>query len=188
MSEKGITNYIFELGMLKRLFHNGPQVVGVNQPDTISEHCHRAAVLGFILAEMEGVNSEKVATMLIFHDGPEARIGDHNKIAQRYIDNVEAEKKAIEEQVMNLPESIAEKIKNYWFSQENKDTPEGKVAHDADLLETAFQAKEYLDLGYETEGWLENTKKNIKTESGKKLIAEIEKTKFTDWWQGLKKL
>jgi len=188
MSEKGVVNYLFELGMLKRLFHNGPQVVGVNQPDTISEHCHRAAVLGFILAEMEGVNSEKVATMLIFHDGPEARIGDHNKIAQRYVDNVAAEKAAITEQVMDLPKEIGEKIKNYWLSQENKDTPEGRVAYDADILETALQAKEYLDLGYATKGWLENVRRNVKTESGKKLIDEIEKTNFTDWWQGLKKL
>ncbi|MBU1446371.1 HD domain-containing protein [Patescibacteria group bacterium] len=188
MEEKGIVNYLFELGMLKKLFHNGPQVVGVNHPDTISEHCHRAAVIGFILGEMEGVNSEKVATMLIFHDGPEARIGDHNKIAQRYIDNVEIEKKVIEEQVVDLPKEIGEKIKNYWFSQENKDTPEGRVAYDADILETALQAKEYLDLGYGTEGWIENVKQNAKTESAKKLIAEIEKTKFTDWWKGLKKL
>ena len=81
------------MNMLKRLFHNGPQVAGVKAPDTLAEHVYRAAVIGYILGEMEGKSGEKIAAMLLFHDNPEARIGDHNKIAQRYIETKKIENK-----------------------------------------------------------------------------------------------
>jgi putative hydrolase of HD superfamily len=186
MNEKPITNLIFELGMLKKFFHNGPKAAGIKKPDTIAEHSFRAAVIGYILAEMEGLSGEKTACMLLFHDIPEARIGDHNKIAQRYINTSETEKKVIKDQVKDLPDKIAKKISNYWSQQEKASTKEGKIARDADYLETAFQAKEYSDTGYPTKNWISNVKKNLKTKSAKKLIQKLEKTKFTDWWKDLK--
>lgn len=186
MKEKNLINYFFELGMLKKIYHNGPQAAGVKQPDTVAEHIYRAAVIGFVLGEMEKVGGEKVAMIVLFHDNPESRIGDHNKIAQRYINREKVEKKVLKEQVEILPSSIGEKIEKYWNSHASKKTKEGLLAYEADLLETAVQAKEYLDLGYPTKGWITNVKKNLKSRSAKKLLKELERTNFTNWWQGLK--
>lgn len=188
MKEKGIINYLFEMNMLKRLFHNGPQVAGVKSPDTLAEHVYRAAMIGYILGEMEGRSGEKIATMLLFHDNPEARIGDHNKIAQHYIECTKVEKKVMKDQVASLPSPIAKKIEKYWEDKEGLKTKEGIIARDADLLETALQAKEYVDTGYPTKDWISNVKKHLKTKSAKKLMKQLEKTHFTDWWDGLKKL
>lgn len=188
MKEKEIINYFFELGILKKFFHNGPQAAGVKHPDTIAEHAHRAAVIGYFLGEMEGVSGEKVATMLLFHDNTEARIGDHNKIARRYIKRGVIEKKVLSEQMACLPSSIAKKLKKYWLEQEDKKSKEGIIAYDADLLETAVQAKEYADIGYPTKNWITNVKKHLKTKSAKKLLLQLEKTHFTDWWKDLKKI
>ncbi|MBA4336690.1 hypothetical protein C0416_02850 [bacterium] len=186
MTNKGIINYFFELGMLKKIYHNGPQAAGVKQPDTVAEHIYRAAIIGFVLGEMEGISGEKVATIVLFHDNPESRIGDHNKIAQRYIGREDIEKKVLAEQIEQLPSSIAKKIENYWNKQVDKKTPEGLLAYEADLLETAVQAKEYIDIGYPTKGWITNVKKHLKSKSAKILLKQLEKTHFTDWWQGLK--
>ncbi len=186
MKKNSVVNYLFELGMLKKIYHNGPQVAGVKQPDTVAGHIYRAAVIGFILGEMEGVSGEEVATIVLFHDNPESRIGDHNKIAQRYIDREKAEKAVLKDQLSELPSSIAKKIGNYWNKQVDKKTPEGILAYDADILETALQAKEYVDLGYPTKDWINNVKKHLKSKSAKELLKQIEKTHFTDWWQGLK--
>lgn len=185
---KKIINYFFELGMLKKYHHNGPMAAGVKIPDTVAEHSHRAAIIAYFLGELEGVDAEKAACMLLFHDVPEARTGDHNKIAQRYIDRDRVEAKVIKDQVKSLPAALASKIQKMWLEESQCKTKLAKVAYDADLLETALQAKEYADLGYPTKNWISNVKKNLKTASGKKLLKELEKTHFTDWWAGLKKI
>lgn len=187
MNEKKTTNYLFEMGMLKKYFHNGPKAAGVQIPDTIAEHAFRAAIIGYILAEMEGVSGEKVACMLLFHDTPEARTGDHNKIAQRYINRTKIETQVIEEQLLNLPEKIAKNIENYWQNQEKGNSKESIIARDADHIETALTAKEYADLGYPTKSWISNVEKTLKTKSAKTLIKTIKTTHFTDWWKNLKK-
>ena len=185
---KKIVNYLFELGMLKKYHHNGVMAAGVKIPDTVAEHSHRAAIIAYVLGELEGVNAEKAACMLLFHDTPEARTGDHNKIAQRYIDRNKVEEKVLKEQVKGLPKSLADKLEKMWKEEANCKSEIAKVAYDADLLETALQAKEYADIGYPTKGWIANVKRHLKTQNGKKLFSELEKTKFTDWWKNLKKI
>ena len=182
-----IADYLFEMSMLKKIMHNGPQVAGVKRTDTVAEHVYRAAVIGYILGELEGVSGEKVASYVIFHDNPEARIGDHNKVAQKYIDNRTAEKKALADQLKNLPDKLSKKISKLWHDVENKKNKEALLAYEADLLETAFQAKEYADCGHPTISWIDNVKKHVKSKSAKMLLKEVYKTHFTGWWQGLKK-
>lgn len=185
---KKIINYFFELGMLKKYHHNGVMAAGVKIPDTVAEHSHRAAIIAYVLGELEGVDAEKAACMLLFHDAPEARIGDHNKIAQRYIDREKIEEEVLKEQVEGLPSALATKIEKMWMEESHCKSKLGMVAYDADLLETALQAKEYADLGHPTQGWIDNVKKCLKTTSAKKLLRELEKTHFTDWWKNLKKI
>jgi len=185
---KKLINYFFELGMLKKYHHNGPMAAGVKIPDTVAEHSYRAAVIAYVLAELEGENGETAASMLLFHDTPEARTGDHNKIAQRYINRDKVEEKVMKDQVKLLPSKIAAKIKKYWLTEHKGSSKLARIAYDADLLETALQAKEYLDTGYPTKGWIDNVKANLKTASAKKLLRELEKTHFTDWWKEIKKV
>src|SRR4030042_5441367 len=109
-----VTNYFFEVGMLKKILHNGPQCAGVKRTDTVAEHVYRAAVIGYIMGELEGLNGEKVASIVLFHDNPESRIGDHNKVAQRYIDRKKAEKIVLKDQIKNLPPKIAKKVEKLW--------------------------------------------------------------------------
>lgn len=188
MSQKKTCNYIFELGILKKFRHNGTKYAGVQTPDSIAEHIYRASIIGYILAEMEGMNPDKVAMICLFHDNAEARIGDLNKITQRYLDSAKAEKVAYFEQTKSLPKTIQNKINKLFTDYGNPSSKEGMIAKDADLLETAFQAKEYLDLGYKTcASWISSVEKHLTTTSAKAILKEVRKTQFTDWWQGLKK-
>lgn len=190
MNTKKIVNFIFELNQLKRQRRSGFQLVGIKNPDTVAEHVMRAAQIGYILAVMEGdANPEKVATMLIIHDNGEVRVGDLNKVNARYISSQKAEENAFNDQVKNLGTEIEKKWKKYFLEYENRTTKEGIIAKDADWLEVAFQAKEYLDNGYHaTKGWIENVAKAVETESAKKIIKEMKNIKYTDWWKGLKKM
>lgn len=189
MELKKIVNFIFELNMLKRESHSGWKLAGVNHPDTVAEHTFRAMQIGYILAIMENVNPEKVVTLLLIHDNPETRIRDHHKVSARYISTKEAQEKIIEEQCEGLGDYIKEKWKNYLHEFEVRDTKEGIVAKDADWLEVAFQGKEYLDRGYKSaQNWIDNVEVALETESAKKILEEMQKTEFTDWWKDLKKM
>jgi len=187
--KKDLCHYIFELGALKKFRHSGTLLAGVQQPDSIAEHAYRTTIIGMILAEMEGANMQKVAMICLFHDNAEARITDLHKVARRYLDSEKAELQAFTEQSERLPKSLGKKALSWFQEYEGKKTTEAIIARDADMLETAFQAKEYLDIGHTAcKDWIDNVKKCLKTTSARALIKEMEKTPFTEWWQGLKKI
>jgi hypothetical protein len=60
----------------------------------------------------------------------------------------------------------------------------GNVAKDADYLEQAFQAKIYIEQGYQVaEQRITNVRKALKTESAIKLREELAQVHSTDRWQ-----
>lgn len=192
---KNIINYIFEIGVLKKEKHNGFKLIGVNNLSSVAEHALRASQIGYILTVMENkkhdltLNPEKVASILIFHDNGEARIGDLHKVASRYIDSKEAENQAFKEQSNNLPLEARENIISYFNEFNERDTREGIIAKDADWLEVAFSAKEYYDLGNELAmDWIKNVEKALETDSAKEIITQMQEVRFTDWWTDLKKM
>jgi len=189
MDFEKLSNYIFELNTLKKFQHCGTKLAGVQQPDSIAEHAYRTAVIGYLIAKSEKANAEKVMLICLMHDNAEARITDLHKVARRYIDSKQPEKKAYKEQLENLPKELADLFMNNFLEYEDRTTKEGIIAKDADMLETAFQAKEYLDLGYKTcQDWINNVEKSIKTKTAKKLLQAMKKRQFTDWWRGLKNI
>lgn len=190
MNIKKIVKFFFELGALKKIKHNGWYLTGVKDPDSIAEHALLAAQIGYVLAVMEGnANPEKVACILMIHDNAEIRIGDQHKVAARYYSNKEAEHRAFDEQLDNLGDIIKKKWHGYFLEYEDRNTPEGIIAKDADWLEMAFFAKELFDTGYKGAWeWIKNVERAVETKSAKKLIDEMKKTEFTDWYKGLKKM
>lgn len=192
---KNIVNYIFEINILKRELHNGLKMIGIDNPDSVAEHALRAAQIGYILTVLENkkkgtdLSPERVASILVFHDNGETRIGDLHKIASRYIDGKKAEKNAFEEQASGLPEELRDNLVKYFEEIEERNTEEGIIAKDADWLEAAFTVKEYYDLGNSLAmDWIENVENAVETESAKEIIKEMKKTRFTDWWIGLKRM
>ena len=60
-------------------------IAGVKDPETIAEHSWRTAVIGAVLAMMEGADPAKVALLATFHDTQETRVGDIPWIGRRYL-------------------------------------------------------------------------------------------------------
>lgn len=184
MNPTSITTLLFELGQLRRIKHEGLRLAGIEYPISVAEHSLRAAQIGYFLAKMEGLDPKTITTMLVFHDMGECRTGDVHKVAKRYVKKDELQ--AVKDQLEPLEE---EELLDLWQQQETASTPEGIVAQDADLLEAAFTAKEYVEKGYERmHNWMKNVANYIKTDSAKQLIEELQKTHSTDWWKDLKKL
>lgn len=185
---KKITNFLYEIGQLKRVKRSGWWLININDPENVAEHSQRTAVIGYFLARMEKADLKKVVLMCLFNDVHEARLNDLHKVGHRYIDFREAEKKAHQEQLEGL-NGYGDELLELLTEFQKRETKEAQVARDADLLENALQAKEYIKVGYkDAQNWIDNIGKVIRTKSGKKLLGEIEKTDPNDWWKGLKKI
>ena len=180
---KKITNLIFEAFMLKEIKHEGRRMIHMKDPDSVAEHSLNAAQIWYILAKMEWADANKVATMLVWHDLAETRIGDVHKVWAWYIkDKKQIEKKVMEDQLAGF--DFGPEIKEYFDEYENRLTIEWKIAKDADYLEQAFQAKIYMEIGYEkAHDRIENVGNALKTESAKKVWDQMIKMHSTDRWK-----
>ena len=179
-------DFIFELGHLKRIQHEGWKFLGDKNSESVADHGLRAAQIGFILAKLEGYdNPFEICTLVIFHDINECRIGDIHKIGKRYTNS--DDENAVSEQIKDLGD-IGLEILDIWKKTAYKNSTAGIIAKDADLLEMAVTAREYIKKGYsDASEWIENISHELKTESAKKLLLEIKKANPNSWWRNLKK-
>jgi len=160
----------------------------VQFPDSVAEHSLIAAQIGRYIAVLEWVDPYQVVTTLVFHDLPEARIGDLHRVAARYIQGKDkAEEQICREQMEDMP--WGEELRALFMAYETRSDQVGIIAKDADYLEQAFQAKIYLEQGYlVTQDWIVNIGNALRTQSAKQLREELQTVRSTDRWQWLKKL
>ncbi len=116
-----LADFIFEMGTLRNMKRMHSQVIP-NSNDTIASHSFRTAMIGYLLAELEGVNKDKVLKIALFHDIAEARTGDANFIHHFYVE--QKEEKAIDDQTVNIPNGEEIKLllihyKNAWMQLKN---------------------------------------------------------------------
>lgn len=185
--------FVFELGQLKRTTRSGWTKLGIDRPETVAEHSFRTAVLGFLLAELEGAKPYEVAGFCLFHDMAEARTLDLDWLAQDYLDRGDyLSSRILGSQTSRLPEELGQKLRELMDRAAEKDKT-ARVARDADLLDLLFQALEYSHQGNPlARKWFFNTASSLSTESGKKIanfLREKEKAgeleDLLTWWEGL---
>jgi putative hydrolase of HD superfamily len=179
----GTAGYLLELGMLKRAKRSGWWIAGVKDPETIAEHSFRTAVVGSVLALMEGADPAKVALMCVFHDTQETRIGDIPHIGRRYLTAAHNEK-VTADQVSAAHPAVAAGINRVVDEYENGDSLEVVVAHDADKLECLLQAVEYREQGYaNVQNWIDTSKASLKTASAQELAEAALSMTSVEWQQ-----
>jgi putative hydrolase of HD superfamily len=187
MNPKDVLSFFFEMGQLSRVKREGWRLLGIESPESVAEHSLRAAQIGWVLAKLEGyANPHEVAAILIFHDIGEARVGDIHKLANRYISVDEAA--AVREQTSRLGDA-GQQVFELWDNIESRSTQAGVIAKDADLLELAVRAREYIVQGFsDAQEWFEAAQARVQTASAKQLISELATASPTAWWHGLKKI
>ena len=182
-----IAKYLYEAGQLKRVKRSGWWVAGIDNPESIAEHSFRTAMLGYILASLEGADPQKTAMICLFHDMGEARINDFHRVSKRYIEIGDREQKAFEEQAERLPPEIAEQVVALMHDYERNTSLEAHIAHDADALECLIQAREYQAQGHSAvQDWITNCYASLTTQSAKNIAEACLKVEPSAWWQGLK--
>lgn len=176
--------FLFEIGHMKRIARSGWWVAGVRDPESIAEHSFRCAWIGYFLALAEGVDPARVVFMCLAHDVHEARINDQHKVGQRYLDPKPVEARVFADQVAGLParEDLAAIHAEYLAAS----TAEAHVARDADRLECAFQALEYVEEGHRPcRDWFVNAEATLTTAAAKSLFATLNGCDPNAWYRQL---
>lgn len=176
---KRLANFLFEAGMLKRTPRTGFHFLG-SGAESVAEHSFRTAVIGYVLAHLDGsVDTGRVVQMCLFHDLPEARTGDQNYVHKKYVKT--DEKKAVEDLATTLP--FGDDYRSLWQEFSDGQSPEARLANDADQLEMILALKEYRDLGNRyAEEWYLSCRDRLRTETARRLAEVIWQTDSSRWW------
>ena len=65
MENKNVIKFAKEIGKLKSLERTGWKVRGVKNPESVADHSFRATILGMLLSDLEGLDTEKIIRMLL---------------------------------------------------------------------------------------------------------------------------
>ncbi|MFA5118249.1 MAG: HD domain-containing protein [Candidatus Omnitrophota bacterium] len=179
---QNVISFLAEAGQLKRVKRSGWWVVGIKDPESVAEHSFRCAVIGYLLAKMEKIDPQPVLLTTLFHDMHEARINDSHKVSSRYIDFKKIEPKVSREQLKLLTVAIARELTEILEKYHTQSSKEAIIARDADILECALQAKEYLEFGFKQARNFLKIGKFLKTRSARQLFKQILAMESKDWW------
>ncbi len=174
-----LADWVYELGELKRIARSGWWTAKVRNPETVAEHSWRTACIAYALALEEGIDANAAVVAALFHDAAEARTLDVHKVAKKYV-RPDANK-AWHDQCAASPAKTRVAL--------DKPLPPEvhRVVKDADLLEMAASAQEYLAAGHvEAKRWRDGVKSKLKTRTAKKWYNEICKTKPDAWYRELR--
>ena len=178
---KALARFMFEAGMLKKMRRTGYPFLG-SGGESVADHCFRASLIGYHLALLDpGLDAGRVALMLLHHDLAETRTNDLNYVHKRYARA--DEDKARRDQMGDLPPQVAGRMRELSEEFEAGQTPESRLAHDADQLDLLVELKEQKDLGNPYAAhWIHYALKRLQTPAGHELAQAILKTDWTDWW------
>ena len=178
---KNLVNFLFETRILKYLPKSSLVYLRSPFSENVAEHTFYVAIIGWILAKMEGANENKIIKMALIHDLAEGRGGERNLINKFYSQTLN-EPKIIKEisKDYNLKNFEIEKLFKEFYE---KKTKEAKLIKDADILADMILEKEVFDSGNQkAKKWLIVSLSRLKTKSGRKLGELLIKTNSDEWW------
>ncbi len=173
-----LVDFLNEVGMLRHTPRSGYAFLGSGR-ETVAEHSHRTAVIGYALAKKTGADAARTVMLCLFHDLPEARTGDFNYVNSLY--GCARERDALNDAVAGT--GLETDILSIWDEHAGRETPESRLAHDADQLDLILNLKRESVLGNRyADKWLENAVPRLRTDIARELAQSILTTDHTDWW------
>lgn len=174
-----LADLLFEVRMLKDLNRSGYAFLGAGQ-ETVAEHSFTTAFICFTMARLAPeVDGEKLISMALVHDIPEARTGDHNYVHKNY--NTVDEAKAVSHLTRGM--AFGGDIKELMDEFNRGETMEARLARDADQISFILELKKLKDTGaVSPDAWLPYVKERLKTDIGRQMAKEILDTRWDEWW------
>jgi len=178
---EAVTRYLYEAGHLKRSARTGWWFAGITDPETVAEHSFRVAVIGYVLALMEGLDPAVTAALCLFHDLPETRLGDIPHTGRRYLSHPPPAEIAAD-QVAGMPPHVAEAIVALVDDYASGRSAEARLAEDADKLECLLQAREYEPQA-DVQEWIVSNRAKLRCDSARRLATMAIDLSPDAWWR-----
>ncbi len=169
-------DFFSEVGKLKEVPRTGWHIYDVKNPETVSGHAYRLAIMCMHYCK---VKTMRCVGMALVHDLPEVVTGD---IAIR---NQKKNQKVTDEEKKNQELAAAKKLFvnqqelfDLWKEYVDNETDEAKLVHDLDKVEMVLQALEYQQQGrspHLLEEFFETSGPRIQTKKGMELWNEVRK-------------
>ena len=171
-----IKDFFDDINKLKHKEREGWKKHDVERPrDTIASHSFGASLLGWSLAEKEGLNSDKIVKMLLMHDLIMAYIEDYTPEDDEFESKKEMEKEASEKLFSDIPDEIEEEFRELFEELQAQETEEARIANEGDKLDTVLQASKYSEESEESflEGFTDFYRDEFKSKTGKEILRGI---------------
>ena len=163
--------------MLKTIHREGwKENLQINYPESVADHSYSVSVMSMILADLEGLNTEKIIKMALLHDLAESIIGDITPNTITNDEKILKENQTMKQILKNLPDKIAKSYLEIWNDYQNNSSQESNLLHDIDKLEMAFQAKFYQESGVTKEKLLtffNSANAEIKNKNLRNILSNI---------------
>lgn len=176
-----LTDFLHEAGQLRHTPRSGYQFLG-SGTESVAEHSHRAAIIGYALARLVGADPARTAMICLFHDLGEARTGDMNYVNKRYC--VPREREALSDALSGTPFSEILDFYDAHAAATQPDAPiEAQLAHDADQLDLLLNLQREFELGNpQAATWMDAVSNRLLTVVGRELAPVIRSRPHTAWW------
>ncbi|MDF2423124.1 MAG: HD domain-containing protein [Nitrosopumilus sp.] len=150
--------------------------LSISNPESVADHSYSMAVMGMVISDLEGYDSEKIIKMILLHDLAESEIGDHTPGQIPAEKKKDLENKAFLKISESLPDQIKSKYLSIWKEYQENCSQESRMVHQLDRLEMALQAKAYESEGHpkeKLESFFESAKNDITNPKLKELLRKI---------------
>jgi putative hydrolases of HD superfamily len=132
---------------------------------------------------MEGANPDRTATLCLFHDTQETRIGDVPSVGKPYVVTA-PNPEVTADQAAGFPAEVGQAVRQVVDEYETRETLEAQLAKDADKLECLIQAREYQAQGHEdVPPWIETSAAALQSKSARQLAEACQQVPPRQWWK-----
>jgi putative hydrolases of HD superfamily len=177
----------FEWGHLKLVPRTGWLRGGIERPESVAEHSLRAAMLAWAIAALEGADTDRAATLALFHDSQETRTGDVDYVGRSYL-RPASNRRITADQTEALPRALADLLRALVDEYEGRTSAEAECARDADKLEMLLQALDYRQRGHTSmEPFIETAIASLGTRSGRRLAEAAMRADPAAWWRSFQR-
>ena len=172
-----INEFTFFVSELKNIKRSGwKHKLNLDHVESVADHTYAMTVLGMVISDLHGLNTEKIMRMSLLHDLAESITGDIIPDQITKDEKYMKENNAIRTILGKLPNKLTKMYSKIWEELQKKESDEAKFVHELDRLEMLIQAKSYQKSGIDEKKikpFLDSAINDITTDQMKEILKKF---------------